>query len=90
MCASTISPTKSGYIPRGWELLTGAPRARACCRRLRDCVERAARLLRETDESCAGIALEAGFRDQSHMSRVFRRVLGRSPSVVREDRREFR
>ena len=33
---------------------------------------------------------EAGFCDQSHMSRVFRRVLGRSPSAVRDDRREFR
>jgi len=53
-------------------------------------VELAARLLRETNLSSACIAVEAGFCDQSHMSRSFRRVLGRSPSAVREDRRDFR
>lgn len=53
-------------------------------------VERAARLLRETDHSCAVIALDAGFCDQSHMNRSFLRVLGRSPTAVREDRLRFR
>jgi AraC family transcriptional regulator len=53
-------------------------------------VERAAHLLRETDQPCAGIAAEAGFCDQSHMNRTFRRVLGRAPSAVREDRLHFR
>jgi AraC family transcriptional regulator len=53
-------------------------------------VERATCLLRETAESFSSIALEAGFCDQSHMNRTFRRVLGRSPAVVREERREFR
>lgn len=53
-------------------------------------VERAARLLRETDRSAASIAAESGFFDQSHMSRTFRRILGRLPSAVREDRRSFR
>jgi AraC-like DNA-binding protein len=53
-------------------------------------VERAARLLRETGESLSSIALEAGFCDQSHMNRTFRRVLGRPPTAVREERRIFR
>jgi AraC-like DNA-binding protein len=53
-------------------------------------VEQAARLLRETSQSCASIAFEAGFCDQSHMNRTFRRVLGRSPADVREERRGFR
>jgi AraC-like DNA-binding protein len=53
-------------------------------------VERAARLLRETAEPYATIAIEAGFCDQSHMNRTFRRVLGRSPAAVREERRQFR
>jgi AraC family transcriptional regulator len=53
-------------------------------------VERAARLLRETDQPYASIAFEAEFCDQSHMNRTFRRVLGRSPAAVREDRRDFR
>lgn len=53
-------------------------------------VERAARLLRETDHACAYIAHEAGFCDQSHMNRTFRRLLGRAPSEVRDDRGAFR
>ncbi len=53
-------------------------------------VERAACLLRETDQSSSRIALEAGFCDQSHMNRTFRRLLGRLPSAVREDRETFR
>jgi AraC family transcriptional regulator len=53
-------------------------------------VERAAWLLRETDRSAADIAQEAGFCDQSHMNRTFRRVLARTPSAVRMDRFNFR
>jgi AraC family transcriptional regulator len=53
-------------------------------------VERATQLLRETDQALGAIALEAGFCDQSHMNRTFRRVLGRSPAAIREDRRAFR
>jgi len=53
-------------------------------------LERAARLLRETDLPSAWIAVEAGFCDQSHMNRSFRRTLERLPSAVREDRRDFR
>jgi AraC family transcriptional regulator len=53
-------------------------------------LERAALLLRETDQPGACIALEAGFCDQSHMNRTFRRLLGRLPSEVRDDRSGFR
>lgn len=53
-------------------------------------VERATRLLRETGHSVSSIALEAGFCDQSHMNRTFRQMLGRSPTAVREERRDFR
>lgn len=53
-------------------------------------LERATRLLRETDQPGACIALEAGFCDQSHMNRTFRRLLGRLPSDVRAERAEFR
>lgn len=53
-------------------------------------IERAARLLRETDQPSARVALEAGFCDQSHMNRTFRRLLGRLPSEVRDDRSNFR
>ena len=53
-------------------------------------VERATRLLRETVQPYAAIALDAGFCDQSHMNRTFRRVLGRSPAAVRQERWAFR
>jgi AraC family transcriptional regulator len=53
-------------------------------------VERAARLLRETDQTGADVAQEAGFCDQSHMNRTFRRLLGRLPSEVRNDRTGLR
>jgi AraC family transcriptional regulator len=53
-------------------------------------VERAACLLRETDKTGADVAQEAGFCDQSHMNRTFRRLLGRLPSAVRNDRANFR
>ncbi|HEY6922715.1 MAG TPA: helix-turn-helix domain-containing protein, partial [Steroidobacteraceae bacterium] len=53
-------------------------------------VERAARLLRESDQPYAGVAFEAGFCDQSHMNRTFRRLLGRSPATVRDERHDFR
>ena len=53
-------------------------------------VERAAHLLRETELPCARVASEAGFCDQSHMNRTFRRLLWRSPTEVREDRLSFR
>ena len=53
-------------------------------------VERATALLRESEQPLSSIAFEAGFCDQSHMNRTFRRVLGRSPTTVRQDRREFR
>jgi AraC family transcriptional regulator len=48
-------------------------------------IECASRLLRETDRSYACVALEAGFCDQSHMNRSFRRILGRLPTAVRQD-----
>ncbi|WP_018971708.1 helix-turn-helix domain-containing protein [Rudaea cellulosilytica] len=53
-------------------------------------VERAARLLRESDLGFADIAAEAGFCDQSHMNRTLRRLLGRSPTAIRADREAFR
>lgn len=53
-------------------------------------VEHAARMLRETELPVAHISAQAGFCDQSHMIRTFRRILGRLPSAVRRDRSQFR
>ena len=53
-------------------------------------VERAARNLRESDQALADVAIEAGFCDQSHMNRTFKRILYRTPIAVRADRTLFR
>ncbi|MFZ0497550.1 MAG: AraC family transcriptional regulator [Steroidobacteraceae bacterium] len=53
-------------------------------------VEIAVRLLRETDLTYCDTAHDAGFCDQSHMLRSFRRVLGRLPSAVRDEKWGFR
>ena len=54
-------------------------------RRIR--VDEARRLLSNTERPIADIALETGFTDQSHLTRVFRRVLGETPG---DFRRRFR
>jgi len=50
-------------------------------RRLR--VERACRQLSSSDESLATIAAGSGFSDQSHFSRIFKRLMGMTPAQYR-------
>lgn len=50
-------------------------------RRLR--VEFACRRLADSDDALAEIAIAAGFTDQSHFTRVFRRCMGVTPAVFR-------
>jgi AraC-like DNA-binding protein len=52
-------------------------------------VDAAARLLQQTDESICGIAVHAGFFDQSRLSRAFRRVTGMTPGQYRRIIREW-
>lgn len=54
--------------------------------RLRSRVASAAALLRESDHALAEAAVLAGFCDQSHMTRCFKHLLGRTPKQVREER----
>jgi AraC-like DNA-binding protein len=49
-------------------------------------VERATKLLRTTNLEAADVAAAAGFCDQSHMIRSFKRLLGRTPSRIRAER----
>jgi AraC family transcriptional regulator len=48
-------------------------------------VDRAKQLLRTSSESLSVIALECGLCDQSHLTRVFRRVVGRTPGGWRRE-----
>lgn len=49
-------------------------------------VQTAAILMEEGDTSLAAIAVQAGFCDQSHMNRAFRKFLGRTPAAARSTR----
>ncbi len=50
---------------------------------LRQRVEKAQYLLRATNASLAYVALESGFADQSHLTRIFNRYLGITPKAYR-------
>lgn len=54
---------------------------------LRARVAYVARRLTESDDSLSGIATEAGFTDQSHMTRVFTRITGYPPGSHRRRER---
>ena len=45
------------------------------------------RLLVESKQSLTAIALDCGFTDQSHMTRIFKRLTGRSPGAHRREER---
>lgn len=47
-------------------------------------VERAEGLLKQTNASLAEVALQSGFTDQSHLTRMMRRYTGLTPRMVRE------
>ena len=57
-------------------------------RRLR--LVRAMRLLRESDAPLSRVALDAGFADQSHMTRTLRGMLGVTPGQMRRTLRSFK
>lgn len=53
---------------------------------LRQRIERAQGLLHETDMSLTHIARACGFTDQSHLTQVFKRHLGLTPHIYRQQR----
>jgi len=76
-----VSPTRlSREFRRHFGLSVGeyARRAR---------VEFVSERLEEADVELAALALEAGFADQSHLNRVFKRVTGSTPGQARRERR---
>jgi AraC family transcriptional regulator len=68
------------YLSRAFRATVGeSPHQYVIARR----VERAKRLLRDTEASIAEIAFASGFSSQSHMSTWFRRLVGVSPAAYR-------
>ena len=72
------------YFARAFRAQTGLP-VGAYLRKLR--VDRAAERLASTNFRIADIALETGFSDQSHLTRVFRALTGMTPATYRQRRR---
>jgi AraC family transcriptional regulator len=50
-------------------------------------IEQARQLLREADLPLSQIALVSGFTDQSHLTQTFKRSLGYTPAMYREEQR---
>lgn len=71
------------WLSQSYRIWTGEG-LRAAALRLR--VEEAVHLLRRTTLRLPDIAVGCGFCDQSHMNRVFGRLLGRTPVEVRSER----
>jgi AraC family transcriptional regulator len=75
--AAGLSPT---HFARQFRRTTSEPPHRYLIR-LR--IERATRLLRETNQGVADIAFACGFANQEHMTRLFRQHLGTTPGAYR-------
>jgi len=72
------------HFARAFKQTVGMP---PHCYVLQRRIEHAQQMLRNTDLPMSEIALSAGFSDQSHLARHFRRITGMSPSVVRWEQR---
>ncbi|SEN11954.1 AraC-type DNA-binding protein [Luteibacter sp. UNCMF331Sha3.1] len=76
-----VAGLSTSYLSRAFKATFGVP-THAYIKRLR--VERAIDLIRHTDTPLCEVALMCGFCDQSHMSNVFRRLFGDTPSRCRQ------
>ncbi len=74
-----------GHFIRAFKQSTGLPPHQWL---LSQRVHRAQALLPDTRLPISQIALECGFADQSHLTRVFTKIVGASPAAWRRDRRE--
>jgi transcriptional regulator GlxA family with amidase domain len=77
---ASIAGLSDCHFARAFKQSTGMPPHRYLTNRR---VERAIELIRETDRPLAQIALEVGFCDQSHFSRLIARVTGTTPRELR-------
>jgi transcriptional regulator GlxA family with amidase domain len=74
-----------GHFIRAFKQTTGLPPYRWL---LHERVKRAQIYLSETGAPIADIALQCGFSDQTHMTRIFTKIIGISPGAWRRHRRQ--
>jgi AraC family transcriptional regulator len=80
---SAVAQRSPAHFSRSFKQAFGEPpHAYVVGRRL----ERASHLMITTSESLSEIALSAGFSDQAHLCRLFRRAFGQTPSIWRRQR----
>jgi transcriptional regulator GlxA family with amidase domain len=80
--AAHVSPSSLGRAFR--DVLDTTPWRYVMRRR----IDHAKRLLAHTDRPLADIALDAGFYDQAHFSRTFKRFTDTTPGTFREENRD--
>ena len=81
---ATVAELSRCHFARAFKQSVGtSPHAYVVQRRL----DRAERLLADTDLSLCQVALDSGFSDQSHFSSYFRKSFGESPRAFRRSRR---
>jgi AraC family transcriptional regulator len=81
---ASLARLSNTYFARAFKASLGCtPHAYIIKRR----VEQAKRILLESDAPLSQIALDCGMADQAHLSRLFRRLVGETPSVWRRRNR---
>ncbi|MGX9966714.1 helix-turn-helix domain-containing protein [Roseomonas sp. F4] len=81
---ATLTRLSVSYFCRAFKASTGLPPHQW---QLRARIEKVKEMLLDDREPIAQIALLAGFADQAHMTRTFRRVVGTSPGAWQRPRR---
>lgn len=79
-----LTRLSTSYFAAAFRVSFGTSPHDYICRRR---VERAKELMTATESPLCEIALDCGFADQSHLSRVFRRVTGHTPAAWRRGAR---
>lgn len=80
---ATIARLNTSHFGRAFRNSFGEPPHEYVIRRR---VERAQGLMLSTDAPLSEIALDCGLADQSHLTRLFRRMVGQSPRAWRRSR----